>query len=107
VQEIFGLDLHASLVVLSACETALGKLTRGDELTGLTRAFIYAGTPSVITTLWQVNDRASYELMREFYQNLKSGRNKAEALRQAQLTTLQKYPHPYYWAAYQLTGEAR
>jgi len=107
VQEIFGLDLHASLVVLSACETALGKLTRGDELTGLTRAFIYAGTPSVITTLWQVNVRASYELMREFYRNLKDGKDKAEALRQAQLATLQKYPPPYFWAAYQLTGEAR
>jgi CHAT domain-containing protein len=107
VQEIFGLDLHASLVVLSACETALGKLTRGDELTGLTRAFIYAGTPSVITTLWQVNDRAAFELMREFYRHLKAGRDKAEALRQAQLAMLQRHPHPYYWAAYQLFGEAR
>jgi len=107
VQEIFGLNLNASLVVLSACETALGKLTRGDELTGLTRAFIYAGTSSVITTLWKVNDRASYELMGEFYRQLKAGRDKSEALRQAQLTTLQKYPHPYYWAAYQLTGEPR
>jgi len=107
VQEIFGLDLHASLVVLSACETALGKLTRGDELTGLTRAFIYAGTPSVITTLWQVNDRAAFELMREFYRHLKAGENKAEALRQAQLAMLQRHPHPYYWAAYQLFGEAR
>jgi CHAT domain-containing protein len=107
VQEIFGLDLHASLVVLSACETALGKLTRGDELTGLTRAFIYAGTPSVITTLWQVNDRAAFELMREFYRHLKAGEGKAEALRQAQLAMLQRHPRPYYWAAYQLFGEAR
>jgi CHAT domain-containing protein len=107
VQEIFGLDLHASLVVLSACETALGTLNRGDELTGLTRAFIYAGTPSVITTLWQVNDRASFELMQEFYRHLKAGQAKAEALRQAQLATLAKYPHPYFWGAYQLTGEGR
>jgi CHAT domain-containing protein len=107
VQEIFGLDLHASLVVLSACETALGKLSRGDELTGLTRAFIYAGTPSVITTLWQVNDRAAFELMWEFYLHLKAGANKAEALRQAQLLMLQRHPHPYYWAAYELIGEAR
>ena len=107
VQEIFGLDLHASLVVLSACETALGKLTRGDELTGLTRAFIYAGTPSVITTLWQVNDRAAFELMREFYRHLKAGEGKGEALRQAQLAMLQRHPRPYYWAAYQLFGEAR
>jgi CHAT domain-containing protein len=107
VQEIFGLDLHASLVVLSACETALGKLTRGDELTGLTRAFIYAGTPSVITTLWQVNDRAAFELMQDFYRHLKAGADKAEALRQAQLAMLQRHPRPYYWAAYQLFGEAR
>lgn len=107
VQEIFGLDLHASLVILSACETSLGKLTHGDEVIGLTRAFIYAGTPTVISTLWQVDDRASYELMRAFYQQLRAGESKAEALRRAQLTTLEKYPHPYYWAAYELTGEAR
>jgi CHAT domain-containing protein len=105
VQEIFGLELHASLVVLSACETSLGKRNPGDEIISLTRAFIYAGTPSVITTLWKVNDRASYELIQAFYRQLQNGRSKAEALRQAQLTTLQKYPHPYYWAAYQLTGE--
>jgi CHAT domain-containing protein/tetratricopeptide (TPR) repeat protein len=107
VQEIFGMNLQASLVVLSACETALGTLSRGDELTGLTRAFLYAGTPSIITTLWRVNDRASYELMQEFYRNLQAGRGKAEALRQAQIATLMKYPDPYYWAAYELTGEAR
>jgi CHAT domain-containing protein len=107
VQEIFGLELHASLVVLSACETALGKLTRGDELTGLTRAFIYAGTPSVITTLWQVNDRSAFELMREFYRQLRAGRNKAEALRLAQLAILGLHPDPYHWAAYALTGEPR
>jgi CHAT domain-containing protein len=107
VQEVFGLDLHASLVILSACDTSLGKLTQGDEVVGLTRAFIYAGTPSVISTLWMVDDRSSYELMQAFYQNLRAGRGKGEALRQAQLATLAKYPHPYYWAAYQLTGEAR
>ncbi|MFI5340111.1 MAG: CHAT domain-containing protein [Candidatus Methylomirabilales bacterium] len=107
VQEVFGLDLHASLVILSACDTSLGKLTQGDEVVGLTRAFIYAGTPSVISTLWMVDDRASFELMRAFYQNLRAGQPKGESLRQAQLATLARYPHPYYWAAYQLTGEAR
>lgn len=107
VQEIFGLELHASLVVLSACETSLGKRNPGDEIVGLTRAFIYAGTPSVITTLWKVNDRASFELVQEFYRQLQRGQSKVEALRQAQLDTQQKYPHPYYWAAYQLTGEPR
>jgi CHAT domain-containing protein len=107
VQEIFGLDLHADLVILSACDTSLGKLTQGDEVVGLTRAFIYAGTPSVISTLWRLDDRASYELMRAFYENLRAGQPKGEALRQAQLAILQRYPHPYYWAAYQLTGEPR
>jgi CHAT domain-containing protein len=104
VGEIFSLDLKANMVVLSACETGLGKLSNGDELIGLTRAFIYAGTPSIVTTLWKVNDRASYELMREFYQHLK-GSKKSEALRQAQLKTMQEFPEPFYWAAYQLTGE--
>lgn len=107
VQEVFGLDLHASLVILSACDTSLGKLTQGDEVVGLTRAFIYAGTPSVISTLWMVDDRASYELMQAFYQNLRARLGKGEALRQAQIATLAKYPHPFFWAAYQLTGEAR
>ncbi len=107
VQEVFGLTLQANLVVLSACETHLGKLKKGDELTGLTRAFIYAGTPSIITTLWQVSDRASYELMRLFYRNLKAGLNKAEALQQAQIATMERHADPYYWAAYMLTGEGR
>ena len=57
-------------MILSACDTSPGKLTRGDELIGLTRAFIYAGTPSVISTLWRVEDRASYELMRVFYRGI-------------------------------------
>ncbi len=104
VGEIFSLDLKTNLVVLSACETGLGKLSSGDELVGLTRAFIYAGTPSIITTLWKVNDRASYELMREFYSQLKSAK-KSDALRQAQLKVMEQFPEPFYWAAYQLTGE--
>jgi CHAT domain-containing protein len=104
VGEIFSLNLKADAVVLSACETGLGKLSNGDELVGLTRAFIYAGTPSVIATLWKVNDRASYELMREFYTNLKTMK-KSEALRQAQLKTMTEFPQPFYWAAYGLTGE--
>jgi CHAT domain-containing protein len=104
VSEIFSLSLKADLVVLSACETGLGKISNGDEIVGLTRAFIYAGTPSVITTLWKVNDLASYELMRDFYFTLKTMK-KSEALRQAQLKTMKEYPQPYFWAAYTLTGE--
>jgi CHAT domain-containing protein len=104
VGEIFSLNLKTDMVVLSACETGLGKLSSGDELVGLTRAFIYAGTPSIVTTLWKVNDRSSYELMREFYTQLKSAK-KSEALRRAQLKTMKEFPEPFYRAAYQLTGE--
>jgi CHAT domain-containing protein len=106
VREVFGLDLHAKLVVLSACETGLGKLSRGDELVGLQRAFLYAGTPAVVTTLWKVDDRASYELVRAFYKQLDVA-GPVEALRQAQLETLLTFPHPFGWAAFGLTGAPR
>jgi CHAT domain-containing protein len=84
VREIFGMDLKANLVVLSGCETGLGKLSTGDELVGLTRAFIYAGTPSVVASLWSVDDNSTAHLMASFYRNLKT-MSKVEALRQAQL----------------------
>jgi CHAT domain-containing protein len=106
VREVFGLDLHAKLVVLSACETGLGKLSRGDEVVGLQRAFLYAGTPAVVTTLWKVDDKATYELVREFYTRLESS-GPVEALRQAQLETMRTFPHPYAWAAFGLTGAPR
>jgi CHAT domain-containing protein len=106
VREVFGLDLHAKLVVLSACETGLGKLSRGDEVVGLQRAFLYAGTPAVVTTLWKVDDKATYDLIRAFYSKLESA-GTVEALRQAQLETMATYPHPYQWAAFNLTGAPR
>jgi CHAT domain-containing protein len=84
VREIFGMNLRADLVVLSGCETGLGKLSTGDELVGLTRAFIYAGTPSVMASLWKVDDASTAQLMSNFYRNLKT-MSKVEALRQAQL----------------------
>jgi len=84
IKEIFEMDLNADLVVLSGCETGLGKLSRGDELVGLTRAFIYAGTPSVVASLWKVEDSSTAALMGSFYKNLKT-MSKAGALRQAQL----------------------
>ncbi|OGK88326.1 MAG: hypothetical protein A2X52_12665 [Candidatus Rokubacteria bacterium GWC2_70_16] len=103
VREIFGLDLGARLVVLSACETGLGRLSRGDELVGLQRAFLYAGTPAVITTLWKVDDRASFALMEHFYDALER-LGPAQALRQAGRATLAQHPHPFAWAAFVLTG---
>ena len=77
------MDLNASLVVLSGCETGLGN-SSGDEFVGLTRAFIYAGTPSVVASLWKVDDASTAHLMSSFYRNLKT-KSKAESLRQAQL----------------------
>ena len=87
VREIFGMDLKANLIVLSACETGLGKLSSGDELVGLTRAFIYAGTPSVVASLWKVEDSSTAALMASFYKNLKT-MSKVESLRQAQLALI-------------------
>ena len=87
VREIFGMDLKANLVVLNACETGLGKLSSGDELVGLTRAFIYGGTPSVVASLWNVEDSSTAALMASFYKNLKT-MSKVEALRQAQLNLI-------------------
>ncbi len=106
VQDVYGLDLaQADLVVLSACETQLGPVTRGDEVIGLSRAFIYAGTPTIIASLWNVDDEATSTLMTAFYTHLKQGMSKAEALRAAQLETRAKYPNPYYWAGIVLTGD--
>jgi CHAT domain-containing protein/tetratricopeptide (TPR) repeat protein len=106
VREVFGLDLHAQLVVLSACETGLGRLSRGDDIVGLQRAFLYAGTPAIVTTLWKVDDRASYELIRAFYDRLASA-GPVEALRQAQIETMAAFPHPFAWAAFELSGAPR
>jgi CHAT domain-containing protein len=86
-KEIFGMDLKAGLVVLSGCETGLGTLSGGDELIGLTRAFIYAGTPSVVASLWKVDDASTSRLMGNFYRNLKT-LSKTEALRLAQLAMI-------------------
>jgi CHAT domain-containing protein len=106
VREVLGLDLKAQLVVLSACETGLGQLSTGDELVGLQRAFLYAGSPAVITTLWKVDDRASFALMREFYDHLASV-DAGQALQAAQRAAMKEFPHPFAWAAFGLTGVGR
>jgi CHAT domain-containing protein len=106
VHQIYSLNLaKANLVVLSACESQLGARSKGDDIVGLNRAFIYAGAPTVITSLWSVDDSATSELMISFYKHLQSGKAKAEALREAQADIKDKYPHPYYWAAFILTGD--
>ena len=134
--EVFSLDLRTDLVTLSACETLLPALeemeedvravrgaspeedvelseelleglTSGDEIVGLTRAFLYAGTPSVVSSLWQVVSETTEPLMVAFYGYLQEGLGKAEALRQAQLDVMGRYRHPRYWAAFELVGDWR
>jgi CHAT domain-containing protein len=109
LHEIYNLRLNADLVVLSACQTGLGKEVRGEGLIGLTRGFLHAGATRVIASLWQVNDKATAELMRHFYQELlgEKKQSPAAALRAAQLTLWQqkRWRHPTYWAAFALQGE--
>jgi tetratricopeptide (TPR) repeat protein len=104
VSEIFGLKVQADLVTLSACQTGLGVILRGDELIGLNRAFMYAGTHALISTLWRIDDLASALLMKHFYR-FYTHSDKAESLRQAQLTVRQQFPHPSHWAGFVLSGD--
>ena len=106
VGEVYGLDFRQTdLAVLSACETQLGAQSRGDDIVGLTRAFIYAGAPTVVASLWSVNDRATAVFMTAFYRQLSAGLAKAAALQAAQAETRASFPHPFYWAAFVLTGD--
>lgn len=106
--DIYDLRLSADLVVLSACNTALGKRINGEGLIGLTRGFMYAGVPRVVASMWQADDNATAELMKHFYQGmLKKHLTPAEALREAQIAMWQQPSHraPYYWAAFILQGQ--
>jgi CHAT domain-containing protein len=106
VDKLYSLRLDASLVTLSACETGLSKVANGDDLVGLTRGFLYAGSSSIVASLWKVDDLATSHLMTRFYQELRTT-DKRDALRKAQRETRELYPHPYYWASFQLTGSTR
>jgi CHAT domain-containing protein/tetratricopeptide (TPR) repeat protein len=108
LHEIYNLRLGADLVVLSACQTALGKEVKGEGLVGLTRGFMYAGAPRVVASLWRIDDRAAAELMKRFYQEmLGGGQRPVAALRAAQisLSKQKRWESPYYWAAFTLQGE--
>ncbi len=107
--ELYWLNLkETQLVVLSACESAQGKLSGGSEVIGLIRPFFYSGARNVLASLWNVDDDATYQLMNNFYQHyITEGQNERRSLRSAQLKMLgeqSKYQHPYYWAAFQLYG---
>jgi CHAT domain-containing protein len=109
LQDIYNLKLQAELVALSACQTGLGKEIRGEGLIGLTRGFMYAGAPRVVASLWKVDDRATSELMKRFYQGMlgPEALSPAGALRQAQMSIWKQkhWREPYYWAAFVLQGE--
>ncbi|MCH8931398.1 MAG: CHAT domain-containing protein [Proteobacteria bacterium] len=110
LQDIYNLRLKSDLVVLSGCETALGRKLRGEGFIGLTRGFLYAGARTVISSLWRVEDTATAEFMKHFYRSLmQNGAAPAEALRYAQLKMArsQRWQQPYYWAAFVLQGEWR
>lgn len=109
LHDIYGLHLSADLVVLSACQTGLGREVRGEGLIGLTRGFMYAGAPRVVASLWKVDDAATAELMSSFYRGmLKEGKTPAAALRAAQIEMWRKpnwHRSPFYWAAFVLQGD--
>lgn len=121
--EVLNLELQADLVVLSASQTGLGELRQGEGIIGLVRAFMYAGTPSVLMSLWQVHDASTVALTTGFYRELKIGASKVDALRQARLVLLQQqkevgrdrqgnniylsYAHPFFWAPFVLFGDWR
>ncbi|MFA6958849.1 MAG: CHAT domain-containing tetratricopeptide repeat protein [Thermoanaerobaculia bacterium] len=110
LRDIYALELDADLVVLSACQTALGRAIRGEGLIGLTRGFMHAGAPRVISSLWRVDDRATADLMKRLYEALlRDGLAPAAALRAAQRSMAQdeRWKSPYFWAAFELHGEWR
>jgi CHAT domain-containing protein len=107
VNDIYDLKLKARLVTLSGCETGMGLVAEGDELIGLSRAFFYAGAPSLVVSLWAVSDESTALLMKQFYEALQSGYCVAESLRCAQLGLMDRSPHPYYWASFNVTGDGQ
>jgi CHAT domain-containing protein len=115
--DILQLKLNAEMVVLSACDTGLGRFREGEGIVGLTRAFLYAGASSTVSSLWEVEDQSTGLLMEEFYRRLRKGESKAEALREAKLELIQSKVElkalgmreslaaPFYWAPFILVGD--
>lgn len=105
--ELYNLSLTAEMAVLSACNTGIGKLAKGEGILSLARAFKYAGVPNTVMSLWQAEDHATSEIMSSFYILLRKGLPKHEALRQAKMTYLEqnKKTHPFYWATFVLYGD--
>jgi CHAT domain-containing protein len=104
--DVLTLDLSGTFVTLSACESGRNDARRGDEILGLTRAFLGVGARALIVTLWLVEDEASVSFMSCLYEQFAQDADYTSALRIAQLTLKQKFPHPYYWAPFILIGQA-
>ncbi len=109
ISELYGLNLNAKLAVLSACNTGVGKIKSGEGMVSVNRAFTYAGVPSVVSSLWSAPDKATQELMTLFYEQLKEGKSKDQALREAKLNYLSQQEvkglqHPFFWAGFVLHG---
>lgn len=110
-KDIYNLEINTDMVVLSACETGVGKLQRGEGIISLSRALSYAGTKSIITSLWQVNNKSTSELMCYFYKHLRQGESKDQALRSARrdyfASAEGRDHHPFFWAAFIPVGDMR
>jgi CHAT domain-containing protein len=106
--EIMQMDLQADLAVLSACETARGRIGAGEGVIGLSWALFVAGCPTTVVSQWKVESSSTTELMLAFHRNLQLGANKSEALRQAALKLMndKRYNHPFYWAGFIVVGNA-
>ena len=108
VLEMYQYRLESELTVLSACKTGEGKTLRNEGVLGLPRLFFYMGSRAVVSSLWNIDDKASSRFMRYFYEGLLRGGGKSQALRSAKLKMIRAgYGHPYYWAAFILTGDYR
>ncbi len=112
VRDLYEIEINAELVTLSACETGIGELKRGEGFIGLARGFFYSGAASIASTLWKVNDASSTQLMENFYKNLADGDQKDQALQKAKLQFLKTNSqnarvHPYYWSGYIISGNTR
>jgi CHAT domain-containing protein len=103
--EIASAHTRARLVVLSGCESALGRATQGEGVLGLAAAFFVSGTRAVVASIWQVDDRATAELMERMYTHLAAGEPIAHALRMAQLDLRKERSHPFYWAGFVVIGD--
>ncbi|MCA1717377.1 MAG: CHAT domain-containing protein, partial [Actinobacteria bacterium] len=103
--DVMQLDLAGAIVTLSACESGRNEVLAGDELIGLTRAFLGVGASTLVVSLWVVQDETTASLMAKYYEHLRDGAGQAEALRAAQLAIKDEHPHPYYWAPFVLVGK--